>query len=312
MGRFSKRLLAVVLSLLFVVPSAFSISKEADDTLRVVFVGDLLLDRGVRDMIGKHGVDSLFSPSVDSLFASSDCVVANLECPATKVVKPVQKWIIFRGEPEWLTPLRRHGITHLNLANNHSIDQGREGLMSTINNILDTGMTPIGAGANMQEAAKPVLLAESPRKVWVLSSQRLSLENFPYLPERPCVSQEEFPQLLQRVEQLRESYPESVIIVTLHWGGENTMKPILQQVMEAHQLVNAGADIIIGHHSHTMQTVEIFKGKSIYYSIGNFIFDARKPFHDKACAVMVNISADSMSVSTIPVTINNCVPTICE
>lgn len=256
MGRFSKSLLAVVLSLLFVVPSAFSFSKEADDTLRVVFVGDLLLDRGVRDMIGKHCVDSLFSPSVDSLFASSDCVVANLECPATKVVKPVQKWIIFRGEPEWLVPLHRHGITHLNLANNHSIDQGREGLMSTINNILDTGMTPIGAGANMQEAAKPVLLAESPRKVWVLSSQRLSLENFPYLPERPCVSQEEFPQLLQRVEQLRESYPESVIIVTLHWGGENTMKPILQQVMEAHQLVNAGADIIIGHHSHTMQTVE--------------------------------------------------------
>ena len=300
----------MMLLLLALSPVYPSSMKETGDTLRVTFVGDLLLDRGVRDKIEAHGADALFSPSVDSLFASSHCVVANLECPATKVVKPVQKWIIFRGEPEWLATLHRHGVTHLNLANNHSIDQGREGLMSTIDNVFDAGMTPIGAGSNMQEAAKPILLAEHPRKIWVVTSQRLSLENFPYLPERPSVSQEDFSQLTQKVATLRRDNPDGIVIVTLHWGGENTLKPILQQVSEAHRLVDAGADIIIGHHSHTLQLMEHFRGKPIYYGIGNFIFDARRPFHDKACAVVMNISADDMSVKTVPISINNCVPTV--
>ncbi len=306
---FSRRKICTLLwATLMALPAFATTVAGAGDTLRVTFVGDLLLDRGVREKIESQGVESLFSPSVDSIFSSSQCVVANLECPATKVVQPVQKWIIFRGEPEWLPALRSHGITHLNLANNHSIDQGRDGLMSTIHNIVDAGMTPLGAGANMQEAVKPVLLSESPRKVWVVTSQRLSLENFPYLPDRPCVSQEDFELLLQRVTQLKLNDPECVVIVTLHWGGENTMKPILRQKVDAHRLVDAGADVIIGHHSHTLQPEETFRGKHIFYSIGNFIFDARRPFHDKACAVTVDITSDGISVGSIPLVIRDCVP----
>ena len=108
-----------------------STSKEVDDTLRIVITGDLLLDRGVRQKIDMVGVDALFSPTIDSLFHSSNYVIANLECPVTKIRERVFKRFIFRGEPEWLPTLRRHGITHLNLANNHSIDQGRRGLLDT-------------------------------------------------------------------------------------------------------------------------------------------------------------------------------------
>ena len=126
----------------------------------VVLTGDILLDRGVRKVIDQHGVGHLFSDGVDSVFKSAQVIVGNLECPATKIKSPVFKRFIFRGEPEWLDTLRKHGITHLNLANNHSIDQGREGLIDTRSNILAAGMVPIGAGENMQEAAQPVLLAE--------------------------------------------------------------------------------------------------------------------------------------------------------
>ena len=133
------------------------------DTLSVVFTGDVLLDRGVREFIGHKGVDALFSPSVDSLFHASDIVVANLECPVTKIKAPVQKIYIFRGEPEWLPALRRHGITHLNLANNHSIDQGREGLADTWQQVRQAGMVPVGAAPTMDQAAEPVLLASHPR-----------------------------------------------------------------------------------------------------------------------------------------------------
>ena len=243
---------------------------SVSDTLTITFTGDLLLDRGVRQRIEHRGVDHLFSPFVDSVFHSSDVVVANLECPATKIVQPNFKRFIFRAEPEWLKTLKAHGITHLNLANNHSIDQGRAGLTDTKKNIEEAGMIPVGAGENMQEAVQPVLLASSPRKVYLLSS---------------CF-----------------------IIVSLHWGGEHTLKPIPLQRQQAHDLIDAGADALICHHTHTLQTIEQYQGKPIYYSIGNFIFDQHKPLNTRACMVKVTVTKDDAHFETIPIIINNCIP----
>ena len=284
------------------------LSAYATDTLSIVFTGDILLDRGVRRVINQHGVGHLFSDGVDSVFRSAQLVVGNLECPATKIDAPVFKRFIFRGEPEWLDTLRQHGITHLNLANNHSIDQGREGLLDTRRNIVEAGMTPMGAGENMQEASEPVLLASEPRNVWFVPSLRLALENYAYLPDKPCVSQEPMDSLIRRVYRLREADSTAVIIVSLHWGGEHTLKPVPRQRLEAHQLILAGADALICHHTHTLQTIETFMGKPIYYSIGNFIFDPTKPLNAKACIVRLEVTKDSVQAETIPVEIRNCTP----
>lgn len=115
---------------------------SVSDTLTITFTGDLLLDRGVRQRIEHRGVDHLFLSLRRPVFQSSDLVVANLECPATKIVQPNFKRFIFRAEPEWLQTLKAHGVTHLNLANNHSIDQGRAGLADTKKNIEQAGMIP--------------------------------------------------------------------------------------------------------------------------------------------------------------------------
>ena len=280
------------------------------DTLNVVFTGDILLDRGVRRVIDKHGVDHLFTEGVDSVFRSAQVVVGNLECPATKIQSPVQKLYIFRGEPEWLEILKKHGITHLNLANNHSIDQGREGLLDTRQNIIDTGMTPIGAGANMSEAAEPVLLSRTPRNVWLVPSLRLALENYAYLPDRPCVSQEPMDSLLNRVHRLRKADSTAVIIVSLHWGGEHTMHPVNSQRWDARQIIRAGADVLVCHHTHTLQDVEDINGHSVFYSIGNFIFDQSKPENTKACLVRLKITSETVTAEAIPIEIKNCVPQI--
>jgi len=280
----------------------------SSDTLNIIFTGDILLDRGVRQVIERHGVGTLFSGGVDSVFRSAQLVLGNLECPATKIEVPVQKRFIFRAEPEWLDTLRLHGITHLNLANNHSIDQGRQGLTDTRQNIIEAGMTPIGAGSNMQEAAEPVLMAEYPRKVWMLASLRLALENFAYLSDKPCVSQEPMDSLLARVRRLRQQDSTAVIIVSLHWGGEHTLKPVPRQRLEARQLILAGADALIGHHTHTLQTIEHFQGKMIYYSIGNFIFDQSKPLNSKACIVSLQITQNDLTAETIPILIRRCTP----
>ena len=284
------------------------LSALAGDTLSIVFTGDILLDRGVRRVINQHGVDHLFSDGIDSVFRSAQLVVGNLECPATKIDAPVFKRFIFRGEPEWLDTLRQHGITHLNLANNHSIDQGREGLLDTRRNIIAAGMVPMGAGENMQQASEPVLLASEPRSVWFVPSLRLALENYAYLPDKPCVSQEPMDSLIRRVHRLRQEDSTAVIIVSLHWGGEHTLKPVPRQRLEAHQLILAGADALICHHTHTLQTIETFIGKPIYYSIGNFIFDPTKPLNAEACIVRLEVTPDSLQTETIPIEIRHCTP----
>ena len=284
------------------------LSALAGDTLSIVFTGDILLDRGVRRVINQHGVGHLFSDGIDSVFRSAQLVVGNLECPATKIDAPVFKRFIFRGEPEWLDTLRQHGITHLNLANNHSIDQGREGLLDTRRNIIAAGMVPMGAGENMQQASEPVLLASEPRNVWLVPSLRLALENYAYLPDKPCVSQEPMDSLIRRVHRLRQEDSTAVIIVSLHWGGEHTLKPVPRQRLEAHQLILAGADALICHHTHTLQTIETFMGKPIYYSIGNFIFDPTKPLNAEACIVRLEVTPDSLQTETIPIEIRHCTP----
>ena len=280
----------------------------ASDSLSITFTGDVLLDRGVRQFVEHRSVDKLFSPFVDSVFQSSDLVVANLECPATKIRQPAFKQYIFRAEPEWLQTLKAHGITHLNLANNHSVDQGRTGLADTKKNIQETGMIPVGAGDNMQEAAQPVLLASTPRNVYLLTSLQMPLENFSYLPDKTSVSHEDLDSLKTRVRQLKETDPCCYIIVSLHWGGEHTLRPVPLQRQQAHQLIDAGVDALICHHTHTLQTIEQYQGKPIYYSIGNFIFDQKKPINSKACMVKVTIKKESSHIETIPIVIRNCVP----
>ena len=280
----------------------------ASDSLSITFTGDVLLDRGVRQFVEHRSVDKLFSPFVDSVFQSSDLVVANLECPATKIRQPAFKQYIFRAEPEWLQTLKAHGITHLNLANNHSVDQGRIGLADTKKNIQETGIIPVGAGDNMQEAAQPVLLASTPRNVYLLTSLQMPLENFSYLPDKTSVSHEDLDSLKTRVRQLKEKDPCCYIIVSLHWGGEHTLRPVPLQRQQAHQLIDAGVDALICHHTHTLQTIEQYQGKPIYYSIGNFIFDQKKPINSKACMVKVTIKKESSHIETIPIVIRNCVP----
>ena len=296
------------ISIVLAVSLSLGVSAQSADTLSVVLTGDLLLDRGVRREIDRHGVDALFTEAIDSVFRAAQVVVANLECPATKIEAPVFKRYIFRAEPEWLPTLRQHGITHLNLANNHSIDQGREGLTDTKHNIEKAGMTPVGAGNNMSEAAQPVLLADSPRRVWLVASLRLALENYAYLPDKPCVSQEPMDSLLARVADLRQQDSTAVIIVSLHWGGEHTLKPVPRQRLDAHRLIDAGADILVCHHTHTLQTVENYHGHAIYYSLGNFIFDQPRPLNARAAVVSLHITKDGLQTETIPIDIRDCAP----
>ena len=280
----------------------------AVSSLVITLTGDILLDRGVRQVIDKQGIDQLFSPDIDSVLKSSDVVVGNLECPATKIKAPAFKQYIFRAEPEWLLHLKRHGVTHLNLANNHSIDQGREGLTDTYKNIQKAGIVPFGAGRNMQEAIQPVLLSERPRRVWLVASLQLALENYAHLPDMPCVSQQSIDALCQRIKQMRNDDPQCYIIVSLHWGWENHVEVVPRQRYDAHQLIDAGADCLVCHHTHTRQPMEMYREKPIYYGLGNFIFDPQRDINRHGAIVRLTITDNDAKAEEIPIYIRNCTP----
>ena len=276
----------------------------------ILFTGDILLDRGVRPYLDRGGMSRVIPDETADFLRSTDIVVGNLECPATSIEAPAFKRFVFRAEPRWLDSLRAYGFTHLNLANNHSVDQGRNGLRDTRQNIVKAGLVPVGADSTMAAASQAVLLASSPRKVWLLASNRLPLESFAYLPDRESVSQEPFDTLLHRVKTLKNADSTAVVIVSLHWGAEHTLKPVPQQQLEAHALIDAGADAIVGHHTHTLQTIEKYREKPIYYSIGNFIFDQDKPLNTQACVVRFFVTESGVEAETIPIEIKNCAPII--
>ena len=110
------------------------------------------------------------------------------------------------------------------------------------------------------------------------------------------------------MQRLKTADPDCIVLVSLHWGGEHTLQPVPQQRHEARALIDAGADALICHHTHTLQTIEQYKGRPIYYSIGNFIFDQKRPLNSRACMVKVTITPQSCLFETLPIVIRLCRP----
>ena len=121
-------------------------------------------------------------------------------------------------------------------------------------------------------------------------------EHFPYLPEAPSVNQESIDSLVVRIRALRAQDSTAVILVSLHWGQEHTLEPTPMQRSAAHRLIDAGADALICHHTHTLQTIESYRGKYIYYSLGNFIFDQDRDINRRTCVPQVKVTRDSVWV----------------
>ncbi len=284
-----------------------SCKNNSDDSLTVCFTGDLLLDRGVRMQIENHGVDALFS-DVAKLFHQSDAVVANLECPATTRYAPVNKRFVFRAEPQWLSALKRAGITHLLMANNHSYDQGRDGMEDTYQALIANKLVPVGYGKNHTLACEPVIITKGNIQVAIFNAVQMPLENFPFLPDQPCMCQATGDEISTAITKFKSDHPLVFVVVVLHWGAEYHPTPVPGQVINATKMINAGADAIIGHHPHVIQSISYIKGKPVFYSLGNFVFDPLKPAAKEGLIVQLKFNRKKTSVVKYEITIKNCKP----
>jgi len=300
----------IILVVIFIISVSCKQNEEENNSIKILFTGDLLLDRGVRETMEHKGVEFIFS-GVDSLFQTSDFVICNLECPITETITPIQKRFIFRGEPSYLPFLHNAGITHLGLANNHSIDQGRQEILTTINNIADNKMYSFGAGKNHAEACKPIIISKNGIEIALFSSVMLPLENWFFLENKPCVCQATVAEMALQITEYKQQNPKNFVGVILHWGAEYSETPQKEQKLDAEKLITAGADFIVGHHPHVVQKHEIINNKPIFYSIGNFVFDQDKsPRNEAIIPEIIFHNNGTFSYKTHEIFIRNCRPEI--
>lgn len=255
-----------------------------------------MLDRGTRSTINKYGPAFLFG-NIKPLLNTVDFSVANLECViADTPLNPINKRFVFRGNPEWLSPIRANGITHVTLANNHSSDYGEEGVLQTVSNCKRYGIQPIGFNAKTSQGCPPAIIEKNETHIALFSSCFLKQQD-------TLLGNPDAPVLSAKIRAFKKMHPDYLVFVCLHWGIELQSTPTAEQVEQAHSLIDAGADAIIGHHPHVVQTIEQYNGKYIFYSIGNFIFDNNYPPCNTGIFAIFSLSKNEIaSVGVMPFT----------
>lgn len=233
-------------------------------------VGDVLLDRDVRKAIQKNGVGYPFE-LIAKIIKSYDLAFCNLECPLSEPGFPLNKKYVFRGEPGYVKGLAEAGFNVVSLANNHSLDHGREALLETMKVLSNNGLYPVGSGANQKEARAPTLVQVKGLRFAFFGYLDMLPEGIPYLENKPAPAYAQTNEIVNEIRKVRNKV--DFVIVSFHWGRENQPVPTMNQVDNAHAIIDAGADIVLGHHPHVLQNVEIYKGRPIVYSLGNFVFD---------------------------------------
>lgn len=197
-----------------------------------------------------------------------DFVLVNLDTCLAKHVRP---WGLFISDPLYAQAMFDAGISMVNLANNHTFDGGEVGFLQTIEHLKKAGILFTGAGKSFKDARLGTTVQLKNTKILFLGYTQ-------YCNVRFASAAAEYPGILPLdreliVEDVKEARDKAdFVFVTLHWGIENKQNVHPKQREIAHLIINAGADSIIGHHPHVPQGVEIYKGKPIFYSLGNFIF----------------------------------------
>lgn len=244
------------------------VTVPSTSTITVAAVGDLMFARDVTDLMLEHGAEYPFE-RVLPLFQGADLLLGNLEGTFTDRGQLADKTYTFRAPPELAEGLALAGFDAVSLANNHSFDFGPDGLADTLDALDVVGVAHFGAGLSEADARAPALL-----KVGDATVALLGLNNAPgahaAAGEEPGVAQAS--QTNGRAIEHAAAIADYVI-VTVHAGTEYVATPTDGQREFAHRAIDAGADVVIGHHPHVLQPWERYKGGLILYSLGNFVFD---------------------------------------
>lgn len=253
-------------------------SEEKEIKIKLLFAGDLMLDRGVKRSVYKNFNGEYIKLFEDhtNYFFMFDSVVVNLEGPISHKGKQIPKPYSFRFETNILRTLKEANINIVNLANNHIFDWSYEAFLDTIKNLEEYQINFFGIG-DISNASIPYILIKTNKE----NSIKVGFLGFSeFLKElKPS---KKYPISFSVIDEikLKEIIPSTksnvdFLIVCFHWGEEYKTRNNKTQEKIAKLCIDLGADLIIGHHPHVIQNYEIYNGKYIFYSLGNFIFDQR-------------------------------------
>ena len=268
----------------------------------VFAAGDLALDRGAALAIKTHGNDSNYlysggtvkitghcpncSPfgwdlpytsrtghggAVRSLISGADLAIANMEEVAVKNWSYHPHGTVFTGNPAYLAGIKKAGFDWVSMGNNHVGDFGPGGVLQSMGYLTQYGLLHGGAGANTTAAHKPSIVTVNGVKVALLSYDTIApVYN---ATNTKAGSARMTNAWLKKDIKAARAAGAQVVIVWPHWGVEYTAGPSATQQRLAHNAIDAGADLVIGNHPHWAQAMEVYKGKPIWYALGNFTFD---------------------------------------
>ncbi|MGE5615255.1 MAG: CapA family protein [Bacillota bacterium] len=253
--------------------------------IRFMAVGDIMLGRGVGMRLRRAGDYRKAFEKVSSYLNSGDIVFANLETPLTTSTHGLDKdrKIVLKAEPESVAALTSAGINLVSLANNHIMDYYEKGLMDTIELLDRNDIAHAGGGKNIDEARKPAIIEKNGLKIGLLAytdMAELVFAGNPYLSfaagkEKSGVAPRKYEIVMEDVAKARDRV--DILAVSLHWGIEESFRISPEQVEFARSLIDNGVDLVLGHHPHQFQGIEMYKGKPIIYSMGNILFDQNDP-----------------------------------
>lgn len=251
--------------------------------IKLLFFGDLMLDRNVKTKIDKNGLESLLGQlKIDNFTSGYDLVSCNLEGAVTdngQHYNPINAYD-FAFAPSLIEELKEYNFNYFNLANNHLSDQGVLGINQTYKNLSNSNFYYSGClDANFSNSsssdliniklgeAMPVLTTDNCSDIILeIADKKIAMVGVSAVYKEIDVEK-----LIERIKILKEN--SDWVIINFHSGVEYKTKSNVNQQKLYHQLVDAGADVIIGHHPHVTQEYEIYNGKPIFYSLGNFVFD---------------------------------------
>jgi poly-gamma-glutamate synthesis protein (capsule biosynthesis protein) len=243
------------------------------EDLHLVFVGDIMLD-GLPGRWIERGHDPFAGFS--SVLTQSDLTIGNFESALGNTGHAENKPYVFRAKARVLPWVKKY-FHAISLANNHTGDYGPEGLSQAIDWMDAMGLAHFGAGKEIRAAHEPFVFDVKGKRIAVLGYDLFLPRSFEALDDRAGTAWGEREYISADIRRAKEFYHADVVMIYPHWGWEGEKTASGAQVELAHWMIDQGADAVVGGHPHVTQNIEVYKGKPIFYSLGNFVFDG---FHD--------------------------------
>lgn len=308
--------LAIVLTITGFKSSSFIASSDPkaietnEDAISFGFMGDMMLGRFVDHTIKRYDESVIFA-GTNIEMNSLDYLSGNFEHPIInddiKLENKEREKIYLSVNEQVLDIIKNAGFTNVNLANNHMNDYGEEGVIHTVEALEKAAIPFVGAGKNRSEAYQIHYEEIKGKIIATLGFTEIYTRDALTGIETPGVATSNIKIMLNKIHEARK-YADFVI-THIHWGTEYKTKYDKRQRQIAEVLADEGVDIIIGHHPHVLQTVDVIDNTIVFYSLGNFIFDQGWSMTRETVFPILTLEKDGkIEVSLTPMLVKEGIP----